>query len=255
MSSNADLTCNFTITTSLDVGISFESDDGGTNYGGLITIWTPGTAGPVTTGLWDSDGDVYFTIYNHASPGQSCTINSASYPGSWNPYVTVSEAGLSCAITGPVPAGDGTYNYTLAVTLPAAGAARAQAAADAPPPRPRRNARMLLPAGGMEAWTLIMQGSVPVPDEVNTGSPIVTAWTRFDDGTQVAGGVYKGTTPTETNVKFMWVFDASGNQYPGWPIDVSDDEDFLTKSYIFSLTPGGETYQLNIVEKQSQERL
>jgi hypothetical protein len=65
MSSNADLTCNFTITTSLDVGISFESDDGGANYGGLITIWTPGTAGPVTTGLWDSDGDVYFTIYNH----------------------------------------------------------------------------------------------------------------------------------------------------------------------------------------------
>jgi hypothetical protein len=35
---------------------------------------------------------------------------------------------------------------------------------------------------------------------------------------------------------------------------VSDDEDFLAKSYIFSLTPGGETYQLSIVEKLSQER-
>lgn len=113
---------------------------------------------------------------------------------------------------------------------------------------------LILPAGGMEAWTQIMQGGVPVPEQVNPGSPIVMAWTRFDDGTQVAGGVYKSATPADYNVKFMWVLDGNGNQYPGWPIDVSDDEDFLTRSYAFSLTEGGaEDYLLNIVEQQPQE--
>lgn len=115
---------------------------------------------------------------------------------------------------------------------------------------PQHFADLVLPAGGMEAWTQIMGAAVPAPVEINTGSPIVMAWTRFDDGTQVAGGVYKMAAPTDYNVKFMWVFDGNGNQYPGWPIDVSDDEDFLTESYIFSLVSGGETYQMNIVENQ-----
>ncbi len=119
-------------------------------------------------------------------------------------------------------------------------------------PNPKHTAAMTLPKGGMQAWTLIMQGQAPVPDEINTGSPIVMAYARFSDGTQVAGGVNKGENPTEYNVKFMWVFDANGNQYPGWPIDVSDDEDFLSTGYLFSLPQGGETdYLLNIVEAQS----
>lgn len=116
---------------------------------------------------------------------------------------------------------------------------------------PTYNTTMTLPKGGMQAWTLIMQGEATVPDEINTGSPIVMAYARFEDGTQVAGGVYKWQTPTDYNVKFMWVFDANGNQYPGWPIDVSDDQDFLATEYIFSLIDGGATYQLNIVEAQS----
>jgi hypothetical protein len=113
-------------------------------------------------------------------------------------------------------------------------------------------ARMVLPPGGKEAWTRIMQGTGPVPDKINAGSPIVMAWARFKDGTQVAGGVYKSDTPADYNVKFMWVFDANGNQYSGWPIDVSDDEDFLGKAYGFSLTPDGEpTHVLKIAEKRA----
>jgi hypothetical protein len=111
---------------------------------------------------------------------------------------------------------------------------------------PTSTANMILPQGGKQAWTLIMQGQA-VSDEINTGSPVVMAVARYDDGTMVAGGVYKGTDPTDFNIKFMWVFDANGNQYPGWAIDVSDDEDFLQTGYGFDL-PNGNSYQLNIVE-------
>ena len=116
---------------------------------------------------------------------------------------------------------------------------------------PKYTATMTLPPGGKQAWTNIMQ-ELPAtqPAELNVGAPIVMAYTTFEDGTQVAGGVYKWNDPTDgpINIKFMWVFDAKGNQYPGWPIDTSDDEDFLTNAYIFALTEGGAEYQLNIVE-------
>lgn len=116
-------------------------------------------------------------------------------------------------------------------------------------------AQMVLPAGGKQVWTELMQGSAPVPDKINAGSPIVMAWARFDDGTQVAGGVAKTDTPTDYNLKFMWVLDAKGNQYPSWPIDVSDDEDFLGSAYTFALTPGDEpTHRLNIVEAAKAQR-
>jgi hypothetical protein len=119
-------------------------------------------------------------------------------------------------------------------------------------PASQQVARMVLPPGGKEAWTQIMQGTGPVPDKINAGSPIVMAWARFKDGTQVAGGVYKSDTPTDYNVKFMWVFDANGNQYPGWPLDVSDNENFLGKAYSFSLTPDAEeTYLLKVAEKRA----
>jgi hypothetical protein len=100
-----------------------------------------------------------------------------------------------------------------------------------------------------------MQADPPVaPADMNDGAPIVMAFARFDDGTQVAGGVYKWAVPPEPmNVKFMWVFDASGTQYPGWPIDTSDDEDFLQTGYLFSVTEGGQNeYLLNIVEAGSE---
>ena len=119
---------------------------------------------------------------------------------------------------------------------------------------PKYSANMILPKGGKQAWTNIMQGQAqpPVSDELNIGSPIVMASAVFEDGTWVAGGVYKGENPTDYNIKFMWVFDAKGNQYPGWPIDVSDDEDFLQTGYYFSLTEGvDDEYLLNVVEAQS----
>jgi hypothetical protein len=115
--------------------------------------------------------------------------------------------------------------------------------------RPKYSANMVLPKGGKQAWTDIMQGSAPVPDELPVNDPIVMAYAQFKDGTRVAGGVSKSDTPTDYNIKFMWVFDANGKHYPGWPIDVSDDEDFLQRAYSFSLTEGAdEEYLLNLVE-------
>lgn len=113
---------------------------------------------------------------------------------------------------------------------------------------------MTLPKGGMQAWTNIMQDSpAPQPVELNIGAPIVMAYALFDDGTQVAGGVYKWNDSVDgaINIKFMWVFDTNGNQYPGYPIDVSDDEDFLNTGYEFTLTEGGYAYLLKVVEAQS----
>jgi hypothetical protein len=110
---------------------------------------------------------------------------------------------------------------------------------------------MTLPKGGKQAWTDIMQADPPsAPSKISNGSPIVMAYARFDDGTQVAGGVYKWEdTQGPENIKFMWVFDPNGNQYPGWPIDTSDDEDFLQTEYLFSLTEGAANeYLLSIVE-------
>jgi hypothetical protein len=110
-------------------------------------------------------------------------------------------------------------------------------------------ANLSLPAGGKQAWTQIMQGTATVPNEISAGSPIVMAWARFDDGTQVAGGVCKSDTPADYNIKFMWAFDARGNRYPGYPIDVSDDEDFLARSYEFTLTPdAAQSYRLDVIE-------
>jgi hypothetical protein len=245
MTSSSSPTCNFTLQSALDLGVSFQSSYGGANWGGQITIFAPTGSGPVTTGLWDSDGNLFFTIYLSSDPSVSCTINSAADPVSSAPLVSVgSEAGLSCAIGGPVKNPDGSYNFTLSVSE-SGGLAKA--------PGPRYVATMVLPHGGMKAWTEIMQGQAPVPNEINPGSPVVMAWARFDDGTQVAGGVYKWEAPSEYNVKFMWVLDASGNQYAGWPIDVSDDEDFYSTGYSFSLIPGGEAdYLLNIVENSKR---
>lgn len=247
MSSSSSLTCNFTISTDLAIGVSFESDDGGANYGGQITIFTPASAGAVTTNLWDNDGNVCFTLYDVAAP-VSCTVNSGSDPGSWIPYVTVAESGLSCAVSPPQQTGEGVYDYILTVSTSAAEAD--ETAASAAPPTAQHVATMVLPPGGMEAWTQIMQGSTPVPSRMSAGSPIVMAAATFDDGTQVVAGVYKSDVPTEYNVKFMWALDANGNQYPGYPCDVSDNEDFLATSYTFSLTGSANPeYQLNVVER------
>ena len=116
MAPPASLTCNFTISADFAVGVSFQSADNGASYGGLITVFTPATSGPVTTGLWDNDGNVFFTVYDAETPTLNCAINSGSTPGTWDPYVVVAdESGLTCTLTGPQPAGDNSYDYTIAV--------------------------------------------------------------------------------------------------------------------------------------------
>ena len=41
MPASSSLTCNFSISSSLDLGVSFASDNGGASYGGQISIFTP----------------------------------------------------------------------------------------------------------------------------------------------------------------------------------------------------------------------
>ena len=55
---DASLTCNFTIVSALNLSVSFQSGDTG-NYGGQITLSTQGSEDPVTTQLWDNDGNVF----------------------------------------------------------------------------------------------------------------------------------------------------------------------------------------------------
>jgi hypothetical protein len=119
MTPEVSLICNFTITTSVDVGISFESDNGGGNYGGVITIFTPHQTGPIRTGLWDDDGNVYFTIHDTQDPSVSCTVNSGSISGSWDPYILVTDDGLTCIVSEPIRNGD-MYDYVLTVEASAA---------------------------------------------------------------------------------------------------------------------------------------
>ena len=122
--------------------------------------------------------------------------------------------------------------------------------------QPKYTATMTLPRDGKAAWTKIMQGDTEVPSELDPGSPIVMATsTRFDDGkgTWAVGGVYKSDTPSEYNIIFFWAFDADGNQYPGWPIDVSDAQDFEISSIIFALDRDADDpdeYLLKIVEAE-----
>ncbi|HEX8620542.1 MAG TPA: hypothetical protein VF718_01085 [Allosphingosinicella sp.] len=137
MASQSQLTCNFTITSPLNVAIVFQSDLDG-NFGGTFTGGT-GTGGPVSTSLWDSDGNVFFTLVDSESPDLACIINSGANPSTWAPFVEVgTEAGLTCNLSGPVQAGPDTYDYTLEVTRSAQPrAAEAEAATSEPTTSPQ----------------------------------------------------------------------------------------------------------------------
>lgn len=118
---DASLTCNFTIVSTLNLGVSFQSGDSGANYGGQITLSTQGMSAPVTTQLWDNDGNVFFTIYSFDAP-VSCMINSGSVPGGWTPYIEVAtESGLTCTISPPQLTGENTYDFTLTVAQSSTG--------------------------------------------------------------------------------------------------------------------------------------
>jgi hypothetical protein len=117
------------------------------------------------------------------------------------------------------------------------------------------SATMVIPKGGKQAWSNISYGETPVAKDINEGSPLVMATAYFEDGTWVAGGVYKGSSLTDYNFIFMWVFDHQGNQYPAYPIDVIEKEDFFFKGIHFSLRVHGKDrkYFLNVVEADSKE--
>ena len=113
------------------------------------------------------------------------------------------------------------------------------------------SATMTLPAGGKKHWTRIMQADEvpPAHKDARAGDPLVLSHAVFADGTLVIGGVCKGNEP-EFNPSFMWVFDRSGVRYPGWPIDLSDHEDFHTSGTEFAVDPSADepAYELLIVE-------
>lgn len=108
-------------------------------------------------------------------------------------------------------------------------------------------ATLVLPPGGKAAWTQWMEGSDAVPQAINVQSPIVQACACYRDGTRAVLGVSKSNTPEDYNSVFAWVFDGLGNQYAGWPIDLSDNEDFYINEIIFSLNQ--QEYVLDIIEQ------
>jgi len=78
-------------------------------------------------------------------------------------------------------------HYFKRIVIPTPSNAKEQAMSN----EPKYTATMTLPKGGKQAWTDIMQADPPsAPGQMNNGSPIVMAYARFDNGTQVAGGVY-----------------------------------------------------------------
>lgn len=121
MAYSNDLTCRFTLKSEddLSLAVAFFSDNGGMNYGGKITVETPATAGPVVTNLWDDDGNVFFTIYlgDKGINGPNCVMNSASDPGTFDPYIQVAqENGLGCTIISN-GGKDGEFDYILEVKI------------------------------------------------------------------------------------------------------------------------------------------
>jgi len=110
-------------------------------------------------------------------------------------------------------------------------------------------ATLLLPEDGKQYWTDVMQGRAAVAEYITVGSPVVMATALYTDGTFVVAGVSKSKDPTDYNIVFAWVYDQDGNKYPGWPIDLSDNEDFFITSIAFSPTGADEADYLLIVSE------
>ncbi len=113
----------------------------------------------------------------------------------------------------------------------------------------QHKAIMKLPVGGKAAWTKIMQGETPVDKGIDKNMPIVCSVAEFPDGTKVIGGVLKSDQPEVFNIKFMYATDANGKVYPNNPVDVSDNEDFMSNSITFFLNDNEEVeYQVEFTE-------
>lgn len=108
-----------------------------------------------------------------------------------------------------------------------------------------------LPTGGKDYWSTIMSGEAKFPHAHYESDIIVAAYARFDDGTQVIGGVRKSNSD-DFNIKFFHVMDAAGIVYPNWPIDCSDHEDFRGSGFVFNLNNDESVeYHLAIKEREA----
>ena len=115
----------------------------------------------------------------------------------------------------------------------------------------KKTATLYLPKKGKEIWTSIMEGRSDISEDIYECQPIVQATSRFRDGIQVVGGVYKSPQPEEYNIKFYYVFDKKGNMLPH-RIDPSDHEDFRENIIVFYLNEEevGDKYILYIKERK-----
>lgn len=65
---------------------------------------------------------------------------------------------------------------------------------------PKYTADLILPKAGKQAWTNLMQGQAPVPDQINPGSPIVMAYARFMTACKSLVESIKGRIPQITTL-------------------------------------------------------
>lgn len=114
-----------------------------------------------------------------------------------------------------------------------------------------REATMYIGSKGEKTYTGLMQGDLNklIPKNIDLGSPIIASIAVFPDGNYVIGGILK-SGEEKYNIIFMWVFNSDGKQYDGWPIDVSDMEDFDSTGFTFKLGNDNCDYTLHIAEKK-----
>lgn len=101
---------------------------------------------------------------------------------------------------------------------------------------------MTLPKGGKQRMTRMMQAEIAdepyeAPAEIPVGTPLAIYRAAFPDGVTVAMGVRKGNS-SDYNTIYAWVFDKDGLRFPGFPIDLSDHEDFGVSEIEFGVCEG-----------------
>ncbi len=107
---------------------------------------------------------------------------------------------------------------------------------------------MILPKNGRKDWTQLMYGNVLPPENIALNEIVVSATATFPDGVKAVGGVKKYT---EYCYKFIDVYDSNGKLFDNYPIDVSDNEDFMQKGYFFNINEDESVEYHLIIEEES----
>jgi len=108
----------------LNLGVRFDSNESNTTYGGSLLVNGPVSVAPIVVGIWDGDGDVFFTLYDlqDGAVGESVSslvIDAGAGGVPATPYVKVfSHSGLACDVvqTGGDPVTN-ALKYTLTVSV------------------------------------------------------------------------------------------------------------------------------------------